>query len=132
MTVMTRDVISPDLRTTLRALKLGQMLDTLPDRLTLARQQKMPHADFLQLILADEVTRREAEMSRTACPGRRPGPGNAAGCLGRQRRHPLRPAAVERARVAAVPRRPARGPDSGTGRYPLDLTRPHHCLQRAR
>ena len=63
MTVMTRDVISPDLRTTLRALKLGQMLDTLPDRLTLARQQKMPHADFLQLILADEVTRREAKSA---------------------------------------------------------------------
>jgi DNA replication protein DnaC len=57
------DVISPDLRTTLRALKLGQMLDTLPDRLTLARQQKMAHADFLQLILADEVTRREAKSA---------------------------------------------------------------------
>jgi DNA replication protein DnaC len=57
------DVVSPDLRATLKALKLGQMLDTLPDRLTLARQQKMPHADFLQLILADEVTRREAKSA---------------------------------------------------------------------
>jgi DNA replication protein DnaC len=58
-----RDVVSPDLRTTLRALKLGQMLPTLPDRLTLARQQKMTHADFLELILADEVTRREAKSA---------------------------------------------------------------------
>ena len=33
-------MISPDLRATLKALKLGQMLDTLPERLTLARQQK--------------------------------------------------------------------------------------------
>jgi hypothetical protein len=55
--------LSPDLRTTLRALKLGQMLDTLPERLTLARQQRMTHADFLELILADEVTRREAKSA---------------------------------------------------------------------
>jgi len=57
------DVIGPDLRATLKSLKLGQMLDTLPDRLALARQQKMPHADFLQLILADEVSRREAKSA---------------------------------------------------------------------
>ncbi len=63
MSVMTRDVVSPDLRTTLRALKLGQMPGTLPERLTLARQQKMAHADFLQLVLADEVTRREAKSA---------------------------------------------------------------------
>ena len=46
MTVTMRDAVSPDLRATLRALKLGQMLDTLPDRLALARQQNMPHAGF--------------------------------------------------------------------------------------
>jgi DNA replication protein DnaC len=63
VTVISRDVISPDLRTTLKALKLGQMLDTLPDRLTLARQQKMTHADFLELVLADEVTRRESKSA---------------------------------------------------------------------
>jgi hypothetical protein len=33
-----RDPVSPDLRKALRALKLGQMLATLPERLTLARQ----------------------------------------------------------------------------------------------
>jgi DNA replication protein DnaC len=63
VTAAMTDVIGPDLRVTLRSLKLGQMLDTLPDRLVLARQQKMPHADFLQLILADEVTRREAKSA---------------------------------------------------------------------
>jgi DNA replication protein DnaC len=57
------DPIGPDLRTVLRALKLGQMLATLPDRLTLARQQKMTHADFLELILADEHSRREAKSA---------------------------------------------------------------------
>ena len=52
--------IRPDLTGTLRALKLGKLTATLPERLTLARQTDMPHADFLQLILADEVARREA------------------------------------------------------------------------
>ena len=37
-----RDPISPDLTAVLRRLKLGRMLDTLPDRLILARQQKNP------------------------------------------------------------------------------------------
>ena len=63
MTTTIRDPVSPDLRKTLRALKLGQMLATLPERLTLARQQKMAHADFLELVLADEVTRREAKSA---------------------------------------------------------------------
>src|SRR5258708_20714916 len=53
------DPVSPDLKRHLRTLKLGQLLAVLPDRLTLARQQKLPHADFLELLLADEVTRRE-------------------------------------------------------------------------
>jgi DNA replication protein DnaC len=75
VTTTLRDAISPDLRTTLRALKLGQMLDTLPDRLTLARQQKMTHADFLELVLADEVARREAKSAslRARAAGLDPG-----------------------------------------------------------
>ena len=54
------DPIGPDLTATLRALKLGKLTATLPERLTLARQHNMPHADFLQLVLSDEVARREA------------------------------------------------------------------------
>ena len=53
------DPVSPDLKRHLRTLKLGQLLATLPGRLTLARQQQLPHADFLELLLSDEVTRRE-------------------------------------------------------------------------
>jgi len=70
-----RDAVSPDLRKTLRALKLGQMLPTLPDRLTLARQQKMTHADFLELVLADEHARREAKSAglRARAAGLDPG-----------------------------------------------------------
>lgn len=55
-----RDPLSSELKQTLRALKLGKMLDTLPERLVLAKQQHLGHADFLQLILSEEVTRREA------------------------------------------------------------------------
>ena len=44
----------------LRRLKLSRMLDTLPERLTLARQQKMPHQDWLLLILSDEASRRDS------------------------------------------------------------------------
>ncbi|HUZ38818.1 MAG TPA: AFG1/ZapE family ATPase [Streptosporangiaceae bacterium] len=75
MTATMPGQVSPDLRTTLRALKPGQMPGTLPERLTLARQQKMPHADFLELILADEVTRREAKSAglRARAAGLDPG-----------------------------------------------------------
>ena len=53
------DPVSPDLKRHLRTLKLGQLLHTLPERLTLARKENMPHADFLELLLSNEVTRRE-------------------------------------------------------------------------
>jgi len=36
------------------------MLDTLPDRLVLARQQKMPHQDLLLVVLSDEASRRDS------------------------------------------------------------------------
>ena len=58
---MTSPTISPDLKTVLRRLKLGRMLDTLPERLVLARQQQMPHQDFLLLVLGDEAARRDSQ-----------------------------------------------------------------------
>jgi DNA replication protein DnaC len=36
------------------------MLDTLPERLLLARQNNIPHQDFLLLILSDEAQRRDS------------------------------------------------------------------------
>ena len=57
------DPIGTDLVHTLRQLKLGQMTQTLPERLVLARQQKMSHAAFLQLVLADEITRRDSRSA---------------------------------------------------------------------
>lgn len=57
---MSQDTISNDLKAVLRRLKLSPMLHTLPERFTLARQQKMPHQDLLLLVLQDEVTRRDS------------------------------------------------------------------------
>jgi DNA replication protein DnaC len=51
--------ITPELRQLLRRLKLGKALDTLPERLALARTSELAHAEFLELVLADEVARRD-------------------------------------------------------------------------
>jgi len=48
-----------DLKPLLKRLKLGAMLNTLPERLALARRDQLDHAAFLQILLADEVTRRD-------------------------------------------------------------------------
>ena len=83
---IVQDPISPDLKQVLRQLKLGRMLDTLPERLILAHQQHLSHVAFLELVLADEATRRDttsaARRARTA--GLRPR--HAPGHLGRERR----------------------------------------------
>jgi DNA replication protein DnaC len=51
--------IDAELSATLRQLKLGQLAHTLPERLALAKTNKLSHAEFLQIVLADEVTRRD-------------------------------------------------------------------------
>lgn len=51
--------IDSELKALLRRVKLGRVLDTLPERLALARAESLPHADFLSLVLADEVDRRD-------------------------------------------------------------------------
>ncbi|GAB2457342.1 hypothetical protein GCM10027062_41700 [Nocardioides hungaricus] len=68
------DPLGADLIKTLKALKLGQMSQTLPERLALARQQKMSHAGFLELVLADEIARRESRsaMLRARAAGLEP------------------------------------------------------------
>ena len=60
---MSADVISKDLKAVLRRLRLSPLLHTLPERLVLARQQKMPHQDFLLLVLGDEASRRESNAA---------------------------------------------------------------------
>jgi DNA replication protein DnaC len=66
--------VSPELKALLRQVKLGRCLDTLPERLALARTGGMGHAEFLELVLADEVTRRETSsaMVRARAAGLEP------------------------------------------------------------
>ena len=51
--------VSSELKTLLRRLRLSPIAETLPERLVLARQSEMPHHDFLELVLSDELARRE-------------------------------------------------------------------------
>ena len=53
--------IDPDLVRLLKRLKLGPLLPTLPERLTLARAQQLDYVAFLTLLLADEVQRRDQQ-----------------------------------------------------------------------
>ena len=57
------DMITPDLKTVLRRLRLSPVLGTLPERLSLAREHSIPHQDFLLLVLGDEVSRRDSEAT---------------------------------------------------------------------
>ncbi|MGI9156651.1 MAG: ATP-binding protein [Marmoricola sp.] len=54
---------SAELKDLMRRLKLGRLLDTLPERLALARSQHLAHHDFLEMLLADEVTRRDRQAA---------------------------------------------------------------------
>jgi hypothetical protein len=56
--------VDAELKTLLRKVKLGRCLDTLPERLALARAESLPHADFLTLLLSDEVERRDRSSAQ--------------------------------------------------------------------
>ena len=56
--------VSGELKALLRRLKLGRLLDTLPERLALARSEHLPHHDFLEMLLSDEVTRRDRQSAQ--------------------------------------------------------------------
>jgi DNA replication protein DnaC len=58
---LQRVEVSAELKDLMRRLRLGRLLDTLPERLALARTQHLPHHDFLEMLLADEVTRRDRQ-----------------------------------------------------------------------
>jgi DNA replication protein DnaC len=52
--------ISAELKTSLKKLKLGHIIATLPERIVLAEKQSLSLEDTLLLVLSDEVTRRES------------------------------------------------------------------------
>ncbi len=52
-------LIQPELKTVLKRLKLSGLLATLPDRLAYVRKEKLDYTQFLELVLCDEVERRD-------------------------------------------------------------------------
>ncbi|HVA22947.1 MAG TPA: ATP-binding protein [Chloroflexota bacterium] len=59
MTTSPTPTITPDLKQVLKRLRLSGMLPTLPDRIALAKQSHMDYATFLELVLSDEIARRD-------------------------------------------------------------------------
>ena len=55
--------VSPELKVLMRRLRLGRLLDTLPERLALARTHNLAHVEFLEQLFADEVSRRDADSA---------------------------------------------------------------------
>ena len=51
--------LPPELKKIFKRLKLSQILATLPERLAYARHEKLDYTDFLQLVLGDEIERRD-------------------------------------------------------------------------
>ena len=122
-------VITPELRSLLRAVKLGQLMATLPERLALARARDLSHAEFLELILSDEVTRRDATSAPAPRPRRRPGPG---ACGWRTSTTPRKSATTRHVLdelfslrfVARRRQRPHHGPGRGRQDLPRHRARP--------
>ncbi len=57
-------LISVELKTALKKLKLGHLIATLPERLVLADKQQLTVEETLLLVLSDEVTRRESSAAQ--------------------------------------------------------------------
>src|ERR1700678_4119721 len=55
--------VSPELKVLMRKLRLGQLLDTLPERLALAKSHDLAHMEFLEQLFSDEVTRRDGDSA---------------------------------------------------------------------
>jgi DNA replication protein DnaC len=55
--------VSIELKALMRKLRLGQLIDTLPERLALARTHDLTHLDFLEQLFSDEATRRDRDSA---------------------------------------------------------------------
>jgi len=51
--------VHPSLKKVLKRLRLSGILATLPERITYAKKEKLPLVDFLELLLQDEIDRRD-------------------------------------------------------------------------
>jgi DNA replication protein DnaC len=60
---MSARSIGPDLIAALKRLRLGGLLPTLAERLTLAEKEDTPYEDLLLMLLVDEISRRDSTAS---------------------------------------------------------------------
>ncbi len=56
-------MVTPELRSALKRLRLGKLLDTLPERITMAQKDGTSVEDFLTMILTDEIERRQSSAA---------------------------------------------------------------------
>jgi DNA replication protein DnaC len=55
--------VSPELKSALKRLRLGKLLDTLPERMSIAQKECTPIEDFLMMIFTDEIERRQSSAA---------------------------------------------------------------------
>ena len=118
--------VGPELKALLRRVKLGRAWTPCPSGSPWPAAGHLGHAEFLELVLADEVTRRDS--TRAALRARAAGldPAMRLDDLGPHRQGDLRPRHLARAVLAAVPRRrpQRRHPGAGRGRQDVPGHRP--------
>jgi hypothetical protein len=56
--------IKPDLVSALKQLRLGRIVDTLPERLVLAEKQDLSFEELLLMVLSDEISRRQSAAAQ--------------------------------------------------------------------
>ena len=100
------------------------VLNTLPERIALARREVLDYADFLQ-----DPPRRRAEPARPRAAGAAPAPGRLRAALPARGLRlvgtgPARPQAPRHRLLAAVSRPPRTRPARGAGRCREELPRP--------
>lgn len=61
--------IGPELRSVLKQLRLGQILEALPERILLAEKQSLSFEDLLLMVLGDEVARRDSSAAARRARG---------------------------------------------------------------
>lgn len=57
--------ISKDLKEAMVALRLSGILPTLAERISYARSKKLSYEEFMEMILYDEMERRQARLLNT-------------------------------------------------------------------
>ena len=112
--------VSAELKAVLRQVKLGRCLDTLPERLALAKQRSMGHAEFLELVMSDEVTRRD-HVGGSPVQKRWPRSRHVPRAVGRNHQGELRPSGLGRALLASVHRSRSQRDDHGPRRSRKNL-----------